>query len=755
MTQDFLPNEADAFHDNQAEPDSVDFEILLLGYEGTGVVSGCAVTESSPAAQTVDVAAGTVLLDGNQVTVALQEDEAVSAADGSNPRFDLITINSSGTVVVTAGTAAAQPVLPAVPATSIPLAALYIPISDNTHADEQIVDKRVIIGPSTPDVDTRYITTGGSDSDDGLTWETAMATVAFAVDSLPTAGSGGTLRHTGRIEVGAGTFDETVTIEWNASLEIKGAGTDSDGAGNSQGGTVIRRNHSGDLFAVDGGYTTFGHHLRMSNLVLHGNKASQTALADLVRLQLGGFNTSFENVAFNQSTRYGLRVVDGATNLYLYNCTGTSCDDSWLWMNLASGGNLTNLGIFGAQIDNCGTAPIHIEDSSTGDTNVVFIHGLETESLSSGLHDQVIRVDSIAGSGSLHMIVAEVSAHRDDGDGDAVCKRTFDSVGANPRWSLTSVHGNGYNLAYHDAANGVASGGLTPNHVHHGLFTDGLRGFAIGEADLLSGTGTPEGTIPAKVGSVFNRTDVAFPYYKRLDAPIAAQGTLTMDTIPADGNTVTVDYKIYTFQTSLTDVDGNINIGGTLAQAKLNFVAAFDLSGTAGTDYATSMQGHNTVDIAAFISDDAILTARLAGTGGNSIVTTETFTPSSNIFDAATLGTTTTGTVGDTGWRPYALDVQEESANPVNLVWTHSIVNMARSGAATVNLPDNATFSGKSYLIRRDGTGVITIDRAGSDTFDDGDIAKTLDSDGAAIGIFSIGDTEWKIVGTEGTVGGS
>jgi hypothetical protein len=127
----------------------------------------------------------------------------------------------------------------------------------------------------------------------------------------------------------------------------------------------------------------------------------------------------------------------------------------------------------------------------------------------------------------------------------------------------------------------------------------------------------------------------------------AAQGTLTIGEPVTDGDTFTIDDRTYTLQTALTDVDGNIAIGGSEAQTKLNIVAALDLTGTAGTDYATSMTRHDTVKIAAFSGDDAVLTARFGGTGGNSIVTTETFTHASNIFDAATLGTTTAGAAGD------------------------------------------------------------------------------------------------------------
>lgn len=145
MVQPFLPNTGDAFNPNQAEPDTVDFEALLAGFRGTGVLGGCEVTESSPAAQTVDIAVGLASLLWEYIDVSAQADKAVTAADGSNPRFDLITINSSGTAIVTAGTAAAQPVLPGIPASSILIGGLYIPASDNTHQDAQINDKRVVL----------------------------------------------------------------------------------------------------------------------------------------------------------------------------------------------------------------------------------------------------------------------------------------------------------------------------------------------------------------------------------------------------------------------------------------------------------------------------------------------------------------------------------------------------------------------------------------------------------------------------------
>ncbi len=122
-----------------------------------------------------------------------------------------------------------------------------------------------------------------------------------------------------------------------------------------------------------------------------------------------------------------------------------------------------------------------------------------------------------------------------------------------------------------------------------------------------------------------------------------SQGELTLDVIPVDTNTMTVDAKVYIFQDTLTNVDGNVAIGANLAASQANIVAAFDLSGTAGTDYADAMTAHPTVDMAAFAADLSILSAKLPGAAGDSIVTTETFGPATDIFDAATLGTERAG----------------------------------------------------------------------------------------------------------------
>ena len=112
--------------------------------------------------------------------------------------------------------------------------------------------------------------------------------------------------------------------------------------------------------------------------------------------------------------------------------------------------------------------------------------------------------------------------------------------------------------------------------------------------------------------------------------------------------------------------------------------------------------------------------------------------------------------VADNGFVVWLNPLLLETSSAATLNLSNGLVNVDTSGGTVIiTLPDNADSRYKQYLIRRDGSNTVTINRAGSDTFDDADIQKTLDADSAHIEIFSIGDGEWKIITTVGTVGGS
>lgn len=124
----------------------------------------------------------------------------------------------------------------------------------------------------------------------------------------------------------------------------------------------------------------------------------------------------------------------------------------------------------------------------------------------------------------------------------------------------------------------------------------------------------------------------------------ASQGTLTVTgggNQIADGDTVTIDTKIYTFKTTLTPTEGEILIGADDTAALLNLSNALDLAGAAGVDYSVAAI-HPTVTK---ISSDAltmIVEVRIPGTDGDSIVSTEVAAELS--WDGGgTLGTTVAG----------------------------------------------------------------------------------------------------------------
>lgn len=116
----------------------------------------------------------------------------------------------------------------------------------------------------------------------------------------------------------------------------------------------------------------------------------------------------------------------------------------------------------------------------------------------------------------------------------------------------------------------------------------------------------------------------------------AGAQTLTSTGNPANAETVTLGSKVYTFQTVLTNVDGNVKIGATAALSLQNLFAAVNLNGgVPGTDYAAAMTVHPSIFAEALTATTIRFRAKTGGTAGNALATTETSTVLS--FGAATL----------------------------------------------------------------------------------------------------------------------
>ena len=110
---------------------------------------------------------------------------------------------------------------------------------------------------------------------------------------------------------------------------------------------------------------------------------------------------------------------------------------------------------------------------------------------------------------------------------------------------------------------------------------------------------------------------------------IRSTGVLTLTGQPLDTETVTINGKVYTFQTVLTDVDGNVLIGASADDSIDNLVAAINLDAGAGSLYAASTTEQTDVDASAGVGDTMDVLAQAGGTQGDSITTTETLTDGS------------------------------------------------------------------------------------------------------------------------------
>jgi len=137
------------------------------------------------------------------------------------------------------------------------------------------------------------------------------------------------------------------------------------------------------------------------------------------------------------------------------------------------------------------------------------------------------------------------------------------------------------------------------------------------------------------------------PQANDVDCPncaVSATALLTFTDQPADTETVTIGAKTYTFQDTLTNVDGNVAIGASLSASISNLIAAVNLGSGAGTAYAAAMTLNASASAFTDIPNTIRFLAKVPGTAGNTIASTETVTDAS--FEATTFAG---GVDGETG----------------------------------------------------------------------------------------------------------
>lgn len=213
-----IPNSAAAAFPAQAEPDAVDVDIIIAALNGQGVISGCAVTAQGTPDMTVAVSAGVIQTGGQRFAVSAGN-VTIAAADGSNPRFDLIVADSSGGKQRRGGTAAAAPAFPTLTAGDVALAAVYVPAADTDVDADQLTDKRVMIAA---DVAGPVTVTGNTTLSDAHTTVLVNAVAGAITITLPTAvGARGRVYTIKKIDVSI----NDVTVDGNGSQTIDGSTT--------------------------------------------------------------------------------------------------------------------------------------------------------------------------------------------------------------------------------------------------------------------------------------------------------------------------------------------------------------------------------------------------------------------------------------------------------------------------------------------------------------------------------------------------
>jgi hypothetical protein len=213
-----IPDKSEGQNDIQSILFQEYLDILAAGVQGTDcVLSGCAVTAQGSPDLTVSVASGAVLSNGVRFAVG-SGNVTIAEADATNPRLDLIVVNSSGTKTVRSGTAAVAPSPPAKTANDVVLAVVYVPATDTTIATAQIVDLR-IVRSDLDDTNGLFKRISGNSGAAG-NWKTLqLLTSAASTNSSTTAAA--VMTTTG---VGAGTWQFKYSVIYQSSATSNGVG---------------------------------------------------------------------------------------------------------------------------------------------------------------------------------------------------------------------------------------------------------------------------------------------------------------------------------------------------------------------------------------------------------------------------------------------------------------------------------------------------------------------------------------------------
>jgi hypothetical protein len=113
--------------------------------QGTCVVSGCGVSDGGSNDFALDVASGTVVVDGVEYAIGAQS-VTLDAADADHDRYDLVVVGTDGAAEVVAGQPGSSPYAPSIPDDHVLLAVVAVAAGTGGVTDADVYDARAVFG---------------------------------------------------------------------------------------------------------------------------------------------------------------------------------------------------------------------------------------------------------------------------------------------------------------------------------------------------------------------------------------------------------------------------------------------------------------------------------------------------------------------------------------------------------------------------------------------------------------------------------
>lgn len=152
----YVPDKGASDNDIQSIHFALDFEIAAAAAAGVDcILFGLVLSQQGTPDMTIAGTKGAVLSNGVMYAVAAGN-WTIGTADATNPRIDLLVINSSGARAVRAGTAAAAPKPPARTANDVVCGYVFVAANDTTMTEGSMSRARLALRSAGP------VTVGGT-----------------------------------------------------------------------------------------------------------------------------------------------------------------------------------------------------------------------------------------------------------------------------------------------------------------------------------------------------------------------------------------------------------------------------------------------------------------------------------------------------------------------------------------------------------------------------------------------------------------